>query len=39
MLTLKNHFFSSRYQIEQFEFADGTTWDQTDLLETVGIQA
>ncbi|MDR1227590.1 MAG: hypothetical protein LBK55_00975, partial [Azoarcus sp.] len=37
-VTISSFFSSAAYEIEEVHFADGTTWDQTDLLEIVGIQ-
>ncbi|MDR1462276.1 MAG: hypothetical protein LBI68_03955 [Azoarcus sp.] len=37
-VTVSSFFSNTAYVIEEVHFADGTTWDQTDLLEIVGIQ-
>ncbi|MDR1063972.1 MAG: hypothetical protein LBL48_08625 [Azoarcus sp.] len=36
-VTISNFFSSAAYEIEEVHFADGTTWDKTDLLEIIGI--
>ena len=35
-LVLKDHFYGSNYQMEKFEFADGITCNQHELIELVG---
>jgi hypothetical protein len=37
-ITVSSFFNNAAYVIEEAHFADGTTWDQTGLLEIVGIQ-
>ena len=32
-LTVQNHFYSAGYQVESFEFADGTSWSVQDILD------
>ncbi|MDR1661294.1 MAG: hypothetical protein LBR95_02535 [Azoarcus sp.] len=38
-ITVSSFFSNAAYKIEKVRFADGTMWDQADLLEIVGIQS
>ncbi|MDR0701607.1 MAG: hypothetical protein LBF61_04220, partial [Azoarcus sp.] len=36
-IIVSNFFSNAAYEIEEVRFADGTTWNQTDLLDILGI--